>query len=47
METNNKEQYEAPSATIVEVKSEGHVCLSDGVRATRNGYGDAIEEDWQ
>jgi hypothetical protein len=47
METNNKEQYEAPSATIVEVKSEGHVCLSDGVRAARDGYGDAVEEDWQ
>ena len=47
METNNKEQYEAPSATIVEVKSEGHVCLSDGVRAARNGYGEAVEYDWQ
>jgi hypothetical protein len=47
METNNKERYEVPAATIVDVKSEGHVCLSEGVRAARNGYGEAVEYDWQ
>ena len=47
METNHKELYEAPEATIVEVKSEGHVCLSNGVRAARDDYGEAIEYDWQ
>jgi len=47
MKTNNKERYEVPAATIVEEKSEDHVRLSDGVRAARNGYGEAIEYDWQ
>ena len=42
METNTKELYEAPLTTVVNVKYEGIICLS----GTRNGYGDAIEDDW-
>ena len=30
METNNKELYEAPSTTVVDVKFEGIICGSGG-----------------
>lgn len=38
METLNKDNYEAPSILVVEVKSEGVICLST------DGYG-WIDED--
>lgn len=39
--------YVAPTATVVEVRSEGIICQSPGgVGGTRNGYGDAIEDLW-
>lgn len=41
-----KETYEAPATSIVEVKYEGIICQSGGVEGTRNGYGEAIEDDW-
>lgn len=42
-----KRAYEAPEITVVDVKFEGIICLSpDGVGGTRNGYGDAIEDEW-
>ena len=43
METNNKELYKSPSTAIVDVKTEGIICLS----GTRNGYGDVSEDDWE
>lgn len=41
-----KRAYEAPEITIVDVKFEGIICESGGVGGTRNGYGDAIEDEW-
>ena len=38
--------YIAPTATVVEVRSEGIICQSPGVGGTRNGYGNAIEDLW-
>ena len=45
MESIRKESYEAPTTNVVVVKQEGIICQS-GVKGTRNGYGDAIEDDW-
>lgn len=38
--------YVAPTATVVEVRSEGIICESLGVGGTRNGYGNALEDLW-
>lgn len=45
MEAKHKELYEAPSATVFEVKVEGVICAS-GVEANRSDYGDATEYNW-
>jgi hypothetical protein len=42
METNNKELYERPAITIVEVKQEGVICQS--VNPTYNPMNP--EQDW-
>ena len=47
MEKKNKETYLAPSTLVFEVVQEGVICQSSGgVGGTRNGYGDAIEDEW-
>ena len=47
MEKKNKQTYLAPSTLVFEVLQEGVVCQSPGgVGGTRNGYGDAIEDEW-
>lgn len=41
METKRKIQYEAPTTLVVEVKTEGLICLSDPVNdapGDRSGY---------
>lgn len=38
--------YEAPSATILDVRFKGIICQSGGVGGTRSGYGNAIEDEW-
>ena len=45
MTTYMKMNYEAPSMEVLEVKMEGFLCLSDGVYASRSGYGTASEAD--
>ncbi len=40
-----KSYYEAPATTVMEVKMESSL-LYASLDATRNGYGDAIEESW-
>ena len=40
MEHPKKKQYEAPRQTVVEFKSEQGFAISNGVTATRSGYGD-------
>ena len=35
--------YEAPTAEVVEVKYEGVICASDGIKATMSGT--FVEED--
>ena len=37
--------YEAPVCEVVEVKMEGLVCQSNGLNASRSGYGTASEAD--
>ena len=45
---NYKELYETPSTIVVDVKMEGVICQStDGIEASRSGYGTANEEDWE
>ena len=47
MEKKNKQTYLAPSTRVFEVVQEGVVCQSPGgVGGTRNGYGEAIEDEW-
>lgn len=47
MEKKNKQTYLAPSTLVFEVVQEGVVCQSPGgVEGTRNGYGEAIEDEW-
>ena len=47
MKKEGKTNYEAPSTTVVEVKTGGVVCRSlDGLRSTRGGYGTAQEDTW-
>ena len=47
MKEEGKTNYEAPATTVVEVKIEGVVCQSpDGIEATRDGYGNVIEDSW-
>ena len=41
MKTSKKELYQAPSITVVEVKTEGIVCQSQGYY--KQGYGDSNE----
>ena len=43
--------YEAPSMNVLEVNLKGLVCLSNGVNASRSGYGtastaDGTEQTW-
>lgn len=45
MKEEGKFYYEAPATTVVEVKMESSL-LNASLDATRNGYGDAIEESW-
>lgn len=35
--TKQRELYEAPTISVVEMKFEGIICLSDNVDATMNG----------
>ena len=37
MELKHKELYQSPVTTVVELKFEGIICLSDNVDATMNG----------
>lgn len=46
METKNKVIYEAPAVNVVVVKAEGVICSSPISSATRTGYGEATNEDW-
>ena len=47
MENKNKQTYLAPSTLVFEVVQEGVICQSPGgVGGTRNGYGEAIEDEW-
>ena len=47
MERKPKECYESPSMQVIELVQEGVVCQSPGgVGGTRNGYGNAIEDEW-
>ena len=45
MKEEGKSYYEAPAITVVEVKMESSL-LEASLDATRNGYGDAIEDSW-
>jgi hypothetical protein len=38
MDNNQKTQYEPPVMAVVEMKSEGVVCVSPGTEASRGGY---------
>ena len=42
MEAKNKETYEAPTMLVVEVKTEGIVCQSGGLR----NYNREDSEEW-
>ena len=42
MKTSKKELYQAPAVTVVEVKTEGIVCLSPG-HYNKPGYGGSNE----
>jgi hypothetical protein len=43
-----KQTYLAPSTQVFEVAQEGVICQStDGIEASRGGYGTANEEDWE
>lgn len=47
MKEEEKSYYEAPSTTVVEVKTGGVVCQSrDGIKSTRSGYGTVLEDTW-
>ena len=47
MNTERKQTYIALSTLVFEVLQEGVICQSPvGVGGTRNGYGDAIEDEW-
>ncbi|MBQ8711900.1 MAG: hypothetical protein IJ551_03630 [Prevotella sp.] len=50
MKEEGKSYYEAPATTVVEVKMESSLLgaspLDESLDATRNGYGDAIEDSW-
>ena len=51
MKEEGKISYETPATTVVEVKMESSLLdaslpLDESLDATRNGYGDAIEESW-
>ncbi len=42
IEKNNKQTYLAPSTLVFEVVQDGVICVS----GERNGYGQAIEDEW-
>ena len=44
----NKQQYEFPATTVVDVKTTGVICQSyeSNVKAARSGYGTANTEEW-
>lgn len=44
MDTQNKDLYEAPTITVVEMKHEGVICASGN--ATKNGYTYDNKENW-
>lgn len=44
MQALNKQKYDSPQATVVDVKIENNI-MSMG--ANRYGYGTAEEEDWE
>ena len=47
MEINKKELYLSPEVKTFEVKQEGVICQSPaGIEATRDGYGNVIEDSW-
>ena len=47
MEKKDKRTYLAPSTLVFEVVQKGVICQSPvGVGGTRNGYGEAIEDEW-
>ena len=50
MKEEGKIYYEAPATTVVEVKMESSLLdaslLDASLDATRNGYGNAIEDSW-
>jgi hypothetical protein len=41
----NKKDYEKPTMTVVELRHRTQL-LAGSVQATRNSYGEAIEEEW-
>lgn len=43
METKETIIYEAPVVTVLTVRQEGVICTS----GTRDGYGEAIEDEWE
>ena len=43
MDTKDNGIYEAPVVTVLEVRQEGVICIS----GTRQGYGEAIEDEWE
>lgn len=44
MERKHKATYESPTATALEVRIENNIM---SVGAARDGYGSAVEEDWE
>ena len=42
----NKKEYERPTMQVVELKQTG-ILMTSGLRATRDGYGDAEELIWE
>lgn len=45
MDTQNKDLYEAPTITVVEMKHEGVIICASG-NATKDGYTYDDEENW-
>ena len=43
METKEKCIYESPVVSVLDVQPEGLTCIS----GTREGYGEAIEDEWE
>jgi hypothetical protein len=42
-----KKEYERPTMQVVQLKQRSQILAGSPLKATRNGYGDAEEIDWE